>query len=433
MKTVPISIAICGLVRDADRLMRKVTNYFDWHNAGFVGEIVYATWIGEIDRYPGLRKRLQDHAVTILEIEEPRLILKGGHQLHQMVAFHYALSALEDREQFVLKTRVDLADNHEIMLYEFEHGTEAADDFGGFGLRNRILVENAQMFYPFLCGDAQFFGRISDLRKLVNMSAEMEVTMNRLAVEQTFFFEPFKRSRLFRRHFYWNLPHISEIADRREQQLRQVWSSELIRLAVKAWWVVMDSYFKVGWGPRQNDLPEINSFERACSHDGFSKIIGGDRSDVVSNDAFVRALLALMLPEEIADIKVRVADQGDDNPFAVPSHMFDEYESFRRQFSDLPSAKAVCEGETKRQISGAAQHFFVKEAQDSASTRYHEQVTALRRENDYLKTQLNITLTNTFLHRLLSRVLPRSVIVFMKYRMGFLTDLYARYLMRKRG
>ena len=433
MNTAPISIAVCGLVRDADRLMRKVTNYFDWHNAGIVGEIVYATWIGDIDRYPGLRKQLQDHAVTILEIEEPRLILKGGHQLHQMVAFHYALSALEDRDQFVLKTRVDLADNHEIMLHEFEHGTEAVDDFGGFGLRNRILVENAQMFYPFLCGDAQFFGRISDLRKLVNMSAEMEVTMNRLAVEQAFFFEPFKRSRMFRRHFYWNLPHISEIADRRDQQLKQVWASESIQSVVKGWWVVMHSYFKVGWGPRQNDMPEVNSFERACTHDGSNKMIGGDRSDVVSNDAFVRALVSLISHAEIEAIKVRVADQTEDNPFSVPSAVFDEYESFRRQFSDLPSAKAVREGEAKRQISGAAQHFFVKEAQDSASTRYHEQVTALRRENDYLKSQLNITLTNTFLHRLLSRVLPRRVIVFMKYRMRFLTDLYARYLMRKRA
>lgn len=433
MKATPISIIICGLVRNADQLMCKVTNYFDWHNAGFVCEIVYATWIGEIDRYPGLRKQLQEHAVTLLEIEEPRLILKGGHQLHQMVAFHYGLSALEDRDQFVLKTRVDLADNHEIMLYEFEHGTEAVDDFGAFGLRNRILVENAQMFYPFLCGDAQFFGRISDLRKLVNMSAEMEVTMNRLAVEQTFFFEPFRRSRMFRRHFYWNLPHISEIADRREQQLKQVWASESIQLAIKGWWVVLNSYFKVGWGPRQTDMLEVTSFERACAHDGGNKMIGGDRSDVVSNDAFVRALVALMPPEEIAAVKVCVADKSADNPFAVPIAVFDEYESFRRQYSDLPSAKAARDGETKRQISGAAQHFFVKEAQDSASARYHEQVTALRRENDYLKSQLNITLTNTFLHRVLSRVLPRRVIVFMKYRMRFLTDFYARYLMRKRG
>lgn len=433
MKNAPISIIICGLVRDADRLIRKVTNYFDWHNAGFVSEIVYATWIGELDRYPGLRKRLQDHAVTILEIEEPRLILKGGHQLHQMVAFHYALSALEDRDQFVLKTRVDLADNHEIMLHEFEHGTAEADDFGGFGIRNRILVENAQMFYPFLCGDAQFFGRISDLRKLVNMSAEMEVTMNRLAVEQTFFFEPFKRSRVFRRHFYWNLPHISEIADRREQQLKQIWASDKIQLVVKAWWLVMDSYFKVGWGPRQDDMPEISSYERACEQDGLNKMIGGDRSDVISNDAFVRAVLALMPSQEIAAIKAIIADQTEDNPFTVPAGLFDQYESFRRQFSDLPSPKAVREGATKRQVSGAAQHFFVKEAQDSASARYHEQVTALRRENDYLKSQLNITLTNTLLHRILSRMLPRSVIVFMKYRMRFLTDLYARYFMRKKG
>lgn len=433
MKNTPVSVVICGLVREAERLVEKITNYAEWRKLGAVGEIVYVTWIGEIDRYPKLRKRLHDHEVMILEVDEPRLVLKGGHQLHQMVAFHYALSALEDRGQFVLKTRVDLADNSEIMLHDFRQGTPEADDFAGFGLKNRILVENAQMFYPFLCSDAQFFGCISDLRKLVNMSTEMEVTMSRLAVEQTFFFEPFKHSRLFRRHFYWNLPHISEIADRREQQLTKVWELEAIQRVIKSWWIILDGYFKVGWGPRQDEPLEIASFEQACAHDGNYKMIGGDRSDVIFNQAFVSVIVRLMTQAEVVDLKVLIADQRADNPFAMPVVIYNQYENFRCQFSDLPSAKALSERATKWQLIGTEQHFFVKETRDSASARYHEQLTALRRENDYLKSHLNITMTNTVLHRVLSRVLPRRVIVFMKYRMKFLTDFYARYLMRKRG
>jgi hypothetical protein len=433
MKTTPISVVICGLVRDVDRLMKKVVNYRDWHEQGQIDQIIYATWIDELDRYPGLRKSLQEHGVTILEIEEPRLILKGGHQLHQMTAFHYALAALEDYDQFVLKTRVDLADNNEIMLHEFANGTPPADDFAQFGLKNLILVENAQMFYPFLCGDAQFFGRLSDLRKLINMSAGMEMTMNRLAVEQTFFFQPFADSRLFQRHFYWNLPHISEIADRRSQQLAFVLNKPVMQQAIKAWWLIMNSYFKVGWGPVSEDIPAIASLEQASSYEGPGKIIGGDRSDVINNDIFVRALMRLLPPDEQDTLKLLIRDRGSDNPFAVPPAIFDEYDVFRRQFSDLPSAKAIRAGSQKRVITGAAQHFFVKQAQDEASTRYHEQVTALRRENDYLKSQLNITFTNTPLHRMLNRVLPRKLIVFMKYRMTFLTNLYSRYLMRKRG
>jgi hypothetical protein len=64
-----ISVVICGLVRDADRLMRKIENYKDWREQGLVNQIIYATWINEVDRYAGLRKNLRDAGVMVLEIE----------------------------------------------------------------------------------------------------------------------------------------------------------------------------------------------------------------------------------------------------------------------------------------------------------------------------------------------------------------------------
>lgn len=428
-----VSVVICGLVRDAGRLMSKVLNYRDWREQQVVDQIVYVTWIGEIDSYPGLRKELRNAGVKILEIEEPRLVLKGGHQLHQMAAFHYGLSVLQDKNQFVLKTRVDLADNHEAMLHDFAEGTPVADDFGGFGLRHKVLIENAQMIYPFLCGDAQFFGHIEDLRKLVNMSAEMEIVFNRLAVEQTFFFEPFSDCRLLRRHFYWNLPHISEIADRRDEQIATLMDSPSMAVAIKAWWVILDSYFKIGWGPYNESVPVLDDVFHAFSFDENTKMIGGDRSDVIANHSFVTALGNLLHENEINDLKKLICDRGPDNPFAIDQGQFDEYDSFLRKFSDLPAAKAVRANSGMSTIRGAAQHFFVKSANDDASKRYHEQITALRRENDYLRKELNITLTNSAFHRILSRVLPRKVIDFFKYKAPFFTNIYAQYFMKKKG
>jgi hypothetical protein len=414
-------------------MISKVTNYCDWHDQGIVDQIIYSTWSGELNRYPGLRKTLGEYGVTILEIEEPRLILKGGHQLHQMLALHYGLAALNNPDQFVLKTRVDLADNHELMLYDFIHGTSKADDFGGFGLKHRILVEYAQMLYPFLCGDAQFFGHLCDLQKMLNLSAEMELIMNRLAVEQTFFFHPFRDSKYFQQHFFWNLPHISEIANCRDEQLKVVFDSPTLGNAIKAWWLMLDSYFKLGWGDYCEKIPNFSSIFDAFAFNGEEKIIGSDKSDVMVRHSFVSALKELIPQDEKEYLKILISQKGRANPFAIEKVVFDAYEGFRECFSDLCSPKAVALGDRRFKISGAAQHFFVKNTKDEANHYYHEQITYLRRENDFLKKKLNITLTSSFFHRFLNRLLPRQCIEYLKSRMPWVVDFYVRYLMKKRS
>ncbi|AMO48170.1 hypothetical protein GA0061071_101172 [Kosakonia oryzendophytica] len=427
-----VSVVICGLVRSQEKLLTKLKNYFDWRDQGRVDEIIYSTWINELDNYPGLRKELESKNVRIIEVEEPRLVLKGGHQLHQMLAFYYGLSALKNQDQFVLKTRVDLADNHASMLHEFEHGTPVTNDFANVGLKNRILVEYAQTLYPFLCGDAQFFGHINDLKKLVNLSAEMELLYNRLAVEQTFFFNPFREQALFKQHFYWNLPHISEIADRRSEQINDVVSNTSISRAVQGWWIVLDSYFKIGWGPTLETTADVSCMKDAFTYSGHDKLIGDDSSDVIVNQSFITSLVSMFTEEQIKAIRDDISNHDNYDMFAVPKDVFDDYQRFSRKFSDLPSPKAVCEQSNKWVISGATQHFFVKDVNDTASRRYHEQITALRRENEILRKTQNVNFTHSLTHRILNKHLSRKTIDFLKYNCPRLTDIYARYFMRKR-
>ncbi|SNY94428.1 hypothetical protein SAMN04515647_4754 [Cohaesibacter sp. ES.047] len=174
-----------------------------------------------------------------------------------MLAYYYGLSVIDDG-QFVLKTRVDLADNTDDMIHEFVNGTTEADDFMGVGIGNRILIENSQMLFPFLNGDAQFFGRKRDLQKMVNLSAEMELVYNRLAVEQTFSLRPFKESKVFQEHFYWNLPHISEIANERSEQVLYILNNKQIARAIKGWWLVLDAYSR--WGGGRNVIFPVARF-----------------------------------------------------------------------------------------------------------------------------------------------------------------------------
>ncbi|EGQ9613092.1 hypothetical protein LH707_002975 [Vibrio cholerae] len=427
-----VSVIICGLVRDKSRLLNKLQNYIDWREQGRIDQIIYSTWIGELENYAGLRNELESRNVELIEIEEPRLVLKGGHQLHQMLSLYYGLSAIKNKNQFILRTRVDLADNHENMLFDFEYGTEQADDFAEVGLKHKILIEYSQMAYPFLCGDAQFFGHFDDILKLINLSAEMELVFNRLAVEQTFFFNPFINCKIFRQHFLWNLPHISEISDRRDSQIEDILSRDLFKDVIISWLVILNCYFKIGWGEYKNIKIEISNLKDAFNYNQEFKIIGGDKSDVIADHSFVSAIINHLEEEEIFRIKFMVKEKEFNNLLEINPDIYDQYESFSRKYSDLPSPKCSRAGSNKNLIKGAAQHFFVKNEHDNASRRYHEQITALRRENDYLRKELNINITNSQLHRFLNRLLPRKLIEHFKYKLPFLTDFYARKLMKKK-
>jgi len=424
------SIVICGLVRDEDRLRAKIRLYHEWLKNGHILDIVYSTWIGEVDRYPGLREYLSQLSVKIIEIEEPKLILKGGHQLHQMLAMHYGLEAALGT--YVLKTRVDLCDDSDAMLGPFRLGTNPANDFLNVGIANKILIETARLELPFLCTDAQFFGKKADLMRLVSLSAEFELLYNNMAVEQCFFFNPFRELGIFKTHFYWNLPHFSEINKQRFEQYQEIISSEILLNVMIAWWVILDQYFQIGWQQKTVAEDDFNSILEAFELDGEDKWISkGDGSGVIQNSAFVSKLIAIIGDSRIEEVKSAIHSYNRISPVSIPQYLFDYYESYRERFSKIETPKACSEGVSIKKIKGAAQHFFVKDDNDKASTRYHEQITYLRREIDVLQHQLSGALEQTLLHRFLILTVPRRVREFLAKQAPILTRFYSKNLMKK--
>ena len=424
-----ISIVICGLVRDPQRLRSKIQQYDEWRKVGLVDQIVFSTWIGETAKFADLEKFLLDNAVEIVEVEEPRLVLKGGHQLHQMVSFHYGLGALSNQDQFVLKTRVDLAENTQQMEFDFREGTTLTQDPLGVGLRHKIVVEYAQLLYPFLCGDAQFFGHFQDLQRLVNMSNKFEVIYNRLAVEQTFFFKPFAEVRIFQEHFFWNLPHISEAPKGKAAQLKFMMSEPVAMEPILHWWNILRSYFKVGWGNQEGyPLPHISNFNEAFEYNAPEKSVNADSSDCISHSSFVSALAGINpIGMEITSGLQKTALETT----VVQRARFEALEEFRKEFSDLPSPKGAHVENQRSKVFGAAQHFFVKDALDDAASRYHDQVTFLRRENDQLKKLLNVGSSTTPVHSLISKLLKPETIMKLRGKYPKLAMFYAKYFMTK--
>lgn len=424
-----ISVLICGLVRNEQLFIDKLSEYSRWKKDGYVRQIIYSTWIGEIDRYSGLRDELNLNNVKIIEIEEPKLVLKGGHQLHQMLTLHYGLEAIVE-DDFVLKTRVDLADNNDNMLTTFKTGTAVCDDFLKIGLTNKILVETARMELPFLCTDAQFFGAKHDLKRLVNLSAEFELLYNNLAVEQCFFFNPFRHIGIFKRHFYWNLPHFSGIANQRSLQYEFILNQQELLDVLGSWWVILYSYFQIGWEQRSEPSDRIDSLLEGFELNAIDKKIStGDGSGVINSSIFVSRLLKLLEANDVARIKNGlIINAINASPVAIPVDIFQMYEQFRLKFSTLPYPKAVACGVNQSLIRGVPQHFFVKGENDSASTRYHEQVTFLRREIDTLQIKLNTLQTHSLLHRMMSRLLDERIKESIRNKYPKLLSIYIKYL-----
>lgn len=424
-----ISIVICGLVRDLDKAKSKILEFSQMRNTGLVDQVIFSTWIGETSKYPGFDNFLSDNKVELVEVEEPRLVLKGGHQLHQMVSFHYGLAALNNQDQFVLKTRVDLAENSSNMKFDFQQGTPKTRDSLEVGLKHKILIEYAQMAYPFLCGDAQFFGHVQDLKKLINMSNKFEIIYNRLAVEQTFFFKPFSKLRIFQEHFFWNLPHISEAPKSRHAQIQFLINEPTLMEPIYHWWNILDEYFKVGWGDQSNyPMPELADLKGAFEHHSPEKRVNADSSDCISHSSFVKSLSTI---NPISLEKSAALEKHELERTQVQASRFKALEEFRKEFSDLPSAKGAHIAGQPTTVYGAAQHFFVKDAMDDAASRYHDQVTFLRRENDQLKKLLNVGSSTTSFHSVISKLIKPETIIRLRMKYPKIAMFYGKYFMTK--
>lgn len=431
-----VAIALCGLVRDHERLTGKLKEWTTWREKGLIDRIVYATWIGEIDRYKGLRQELDAAGVELAEIEEPVLVLKAGHQLHQMAAFHYALSLIPDPNQYVLKTRVDLCGNTDLMFGPFTSGTPLTDDFLKVGIERKILIENAQMLFPFLCADPQFFGRKADLLKMVNFSNEMEFVFNRLAVEQAFFFQPFKSARTFREHFYWNVPHISEIKDEREAQVSFLLEHPKMFVAVKCWWLILSHYFKIGWGDSVEDFQVAHFGDAFLFNRPGIKTIHLDSSDPIFSQQFLDKLVSMIPDEDRAFLMQQMKDTNE-APFSIDSEKFEIYDKFRRRFTTLTSAKAAAMNSRDKRIRGSKQQFFVKD--DGANQTYHTQkITELRRTILALEHQLadasgskqlkSNRMNSMSLHYFLKRMIPPRAVRYIRVKLPYLFEAYLKII-----
>ena len=174
------AILICGLVRAEAHFL----DYLDGvHQLGVPGlRIIYSTWIGELDRYPEARRKLDAVGAFVVEQEHPDLKLPG-HILHQTLTLELGLSLLED-DVFVLKTRPDICG-----VMDVSHFMELTPERLGPSLlpcpfTHRVFVVGMFGAHPTYINDIIFAGRAGDLRRLVWMPITLGPKFPRLSAEQ---------------------------------------------------------------------------------------------------------------------------------------------------------------------------------------------------------------------------------------------------------
>lgn len=186
-------IVFTGLIRDDKIFSKKLKLCKKLIEKKFLGGVVFSTWLGEVDKYPQISKQLNEINARLVESTEPTLRIQG-HVIHQMKTLHYGLLACPE-QACVLKARPDIGKFDEAYLTQFAenryHEEISYSDGWPRIFHQKIFVDGGLMMHPFYLVDINFFGKNSDLKKLINFDLSYEVLFNNMTAEQYFFSKPF--------------------------------------------------------------------------------------------------------------------------------------------------------------------------------------------------------------------------------------------------
>lgn len=177
-------ILFCGLVRNCNGFINKIKVSHALKKEGVVDGIIFSTWKGEVEKYSGLVKFLDEMDVVIVELDEPNLRLPG-HIIHQMKTLFFGLDLMSE-ESLVLKLRPDLgALDHNIIKKAFiDYHKYSSVEGVGSAYKYKIVLGGGFIFQPFYLNDITFMGVCSELKKMVNMDLKNEIVYSNMAPEQ---------------------------------------------------------------------------------------------------------------------------------------------------------------------------------------------------------------------------------------------------------
>lgn len=410
------NILICGLVRNEQKLKEKLEIFCQLRDEGIVEKIVFSTWIGEIEKYPGLGALLKKSNVILVQSEEPTLVV-CGHRFHQMKAFYYGLQLFEE-DDLIFKCRTELGCYDPTMRQYFtgEISLKRKSDNSFSVLSERVVVDYAQFLYPFLMGDAQFFGRKRDIKQFVNMDYFYDIAFNDVAVEQTFFSKPFiEKFPILGLHYFWNLPQICQANTDPENQIAYLLDSDYFLDLLATYHQILYANFIVGWEPKDHyesafieekfgspalvDIKQLVDRKNPpygiiIRHEGSIGLHSNTTIELFANGFLKDSVLSCRYEDALK--RTQSLDYQNTytmNPATVPASIRAFYREFETRYpKQFYEAKIFNEGKDISQenhINARANQCYVINKEDENLLRYYQdEVTALRRINSEMNIKM---------------------------------------------
>ncbi len=168
---------VCGPFRMEFELYTTLCRLCELRKKGILEGIVISTWKGEADRIPGFREKLKKLSIRMVESEDPgeaARVFGDPAYFRQELQLRAVLELLPENV-YILKCRTDFS-NFDINRMNFLAGKEVDLKKGEWGavqteMQERLVVLKYGISVPFGLHDIAFFGRNSDLKRLLTFES----------------------------------------------------------------------------------------------------------------------------------------------------------------------------------------------------------------------------------------------------------------------
>ncbi len=244
-----ISVIFCGLIRRPAYLQKAIARLAVLRQSGMVGEVVVSTWAGELNRYPQMRRHLDENGVVVVEVATlADKVVSVGNYERQILLLHWGLATLGDSQDYVFKTRPDQPINlfprlDQLFAGMIERVGKRDDEDGA------LWVGRFHPFMPFFIEDRYFFGHRRTVDRMAIFSNELLLTghphnlITEVIWHSAYFLRKFPILRKIMQ-LDWSPPWP---AGDFYSVLNKVRHEPLFRQGLALYYHIMATYYRVGW------------------------------------------------------------------------------------------------------------------------------------------------------------------------------------------